>query len=744
MNAAPHQAAAYSQPAMHTRIQPLLPLIGILPLLALAAPGETPEPPPAVDAAGEAAADIKEPEPIPDDKCMDCHGDKDLTNDLPNGGTLSLFVDEKIRKTSIHADLGCVDCHADVTADHPDDEKKPQAVSCATCHESAAETYQKSIHAYTRDKGADSAASCASCHGTHDILPSVNTHSPTHKLNLSQTCGKCHNNPELAKRFNMRYEDVATHYEDSIHGQALTRKGLIVAPSCADCHGAHDISRSVDPTSPVNRDHIADTCGKCHVGVEETYNASIHGQLLAKGDPNGPVCTDCHTAHDIETPSSANYKQVADMRCGKCHEDSLTHYRDTYHGKAMELGRPNVASDVAACFDCHGIHNIYPVDHPESTLSAANRRETCARCHPGATENFTHYIAHANPLDSSKDPILHYTFLFMTTLLLGVFAFCGAHTLLWLARSIWIYRHDSKKYREIKYETQEDDESFTRFTPFDRFLHFLVVTSFLLLVLTGMPLKFYYTDWAKSIFNLIGGAPAARALHRFGAIITFLYFFLHLCDLAKTCWVNRKAIRDPQTGKFTWRHFLSIVFGPDSMVPGWHDVKEFMAHQRWFFGKGPKPQFDRWTYWEKFDYFAVFWGIFAIGISGLVLWFPQFFTTFLPGWIINVALIVHSDEALLAAGFIFTVHFFNTHFRLEKFPMDNVIFSGRISKTEMLHERKKWYDRLVASGKLDQYRVGDEWSRWKSIARPLGFIFFGSGLFLLGLIVYAMITRLVH
>jgi len=128
----------------------------------------------------------------------------------------------------------------------------------------------------------------------------------------------------------------------------------------------------------------------------------------------------------------------------------------------------------------------------------------------------------------------------------------------------------------------------------------------------------------------------------------------------------------------------------------------------------------------------------------MVMWFPQFFTAFLPGWVINIALIVHSDEALLAAGFIFTIHFFNTHFRLEKFPMDNVIFSGRISKTEMLHERKRWYDRLVAEDRLDQHRVRDEWERWKRIARPIGFTFFGIGLVLLVLIIYAMITRLTH
>ena len=101
-------------------------------------------------------------------------------------------------------------------------------------------------------------------------------------------------------------------------------------------------------------------------------------------------------------------------------------------------------------------------------------------------------------------------------------------------------------------------------------------------------------------------------------------------------------------------------------------------------------------------------------------------------------------EALLAAGFIFTFHFFNTHFRIEKFPMDTVIFSGRISKTELLHERKRWYDRLVAENRLEAHRVKDEWEGRKKIAKSLGFLFFGTGLALLALIVYAMLSRLGH
>ena len=207
-------------------------------------------------------------------------------------------------------------------------------------------------------------------------------------------------------------------------------------------------------------------------------------------------------------------------------------------------------------------------------------------------------------------------------------------------------------------------------------------------------------------------------------------------------WAKRGVVRNPQTGRLALRRLTAALFGPDSMIPSFQDLRDFMAHQKWFFGKGPRPQFGRWTYWERFDYFAVFWGVAIIGASGMVMWFPKFFTTFLPGWAINIALIIHSDEALLAAGFIFTVHFFNTHFRIEKFPMDTVIFSGRISKTELLHERKTWYDRLVATGRLEAHRVKDEWEGRKRMARGMGFIFFGLGLVLLGLIVYAMVSRL--
>jgi cytochrome b subunit of formate dehydrogenase len=171
------------------------------------------------------------------------------------------------------------------------------------------------------------------------------------------------------------------------------------------------------------------------------------------------------------------------------------------------------------------------------------------------------------------------------------------------------------------------------------------------------------------------------------------------------------------------------------------DVKDFVATIKWFVGKGPRPDYGRWTYWEKFDYMAVFWGVAVIGLSGLILWFPVLFTKFLPGWVINISQIIHSDEALLAVGFIFTVHFFNTHFRPEAFPMDTVIFTGHMPLETFKHERAREYEELKASGKLDELVSEKNYSKdWMRFIKTSGFIFLGIGLIMVGLIIYAFLA----
>jgi cytochrome b subunit of formate dehydrogenase len=228
-----------------------------------------------------------------------------------------------------------------------------------------------------------------------------------------------------------------------------------------------------------------------------------------------------------------------------------------------------------------------------------------------------------------------------------------------------------------------------RFTRLNRTLHIFMIVSFISLALTGMSLKFSYTGWAVFLSHLFGGFESAGYIHRFAAVVMVTVFVIHLVDV----------VRMRKRDLLSWKE---LILGENSMLFNKRDLKDFIASIKWFVGKGERPEYGRWTYWEKFDYFAVFWGIFVIGSTGLTLWFPEFFTQFLPGWAINVATIIHSDEALLATGFIFTIHFFNTHLRPEKFPMDLVIFTGRVPLEEYKLDRPAEYKALVESGQLEK------------------------------------------
>jgi hypothetical protein len=215
-------------------------------------------------------------------------------------------------------------------------------------------------------------------------------------------------------------------------------------------------------------------------------------------------------------------------------------------------------------------------------------------------------------------------------------------------------------------------------------------------------------------------------LHRLGAITLIVVFVLHIND------VRRKKLA---SGK-TWKQ---MVTGPDTILLLPRDIKEVVASIKWFFGLGPRPHYGRYTYWEKFDYFAVFWGVAVIGSTGMILWFPEIFTHIVPGWFVNVATIIHSDEALLAVGFIFTIHFFNTHFRPDKFPMDTVIFTGRVPIDELKYDKPAEYERLVATGTLEEHLVEPFPRSVEKGFRVFGFIALGVGLCLIALIVYAML-----
>jgi len=238
--------------------------------------------------------------------------------------------------------------------------------------------------------------------------------------------------------------------------------------------------------------------------------------------------------------------------------------------------------------------------------------------------------------------------------------------------------------------TRRVELQYRRFSRLNQILHVLMIISFMSLALTGMTLKFSYTAWAATLSRLLGGYETAGYIHRAAATLMVGIFIAHLVDL------TRRKNRD-------YGSWWAMLFGRDTMLPNRKDLSDFFGTMKWFVGIGNRPRYGRWTYWEKFDYFAVFWGIAVIGSTGFMLWFPEFVTRFLPGWMINVATIVHSDEALLATGFIFTVHFFNTHLRPESFPMDIVVFTGRMPLEEFKLNKPAEYQELVDKGTLEHH-----------------------------------------
>jgi cytochrome b subunit of formate dehydrogenase len=264
-----------------------------------------------------------------------------------------------------------------------------------------------------------------------------------------------------------------------------------------------------------------------------------------------------------------------------------------------------------------------------------------------------------------------------------------------------------------------------RFDAFDRVLHGLLMLSFLGLAGTGLPLLFSEEAWARLLARLLGGFVVTGWLHRVSATLLIGVFLAHLVRVGRRIVVDRR---------------VDLLWGPHSMVPQPRDVRDLVQHLRWFVGRGPRPRFDRFTYWEKFDYWAVFWGMAVIGSSGLLLWFPEQFARVLPGWVFNVALLVHGEEALLAVGFIFTLHFFNGHLRPEKFPMDLVIFTGRVTDAELEEERPAEFERLRATGALDALRVEPPPGWLRRLGRTVGTIAVTAGLLLVALILYAVLT----
>ncbi|MGN6369234.1 MAG: hypothetical protein ACTHN5_13315 [Phycisphaerae bacterium] len=689
------------------------------------------------------AAELSDAE-IQNHRCLTCHAQShiaELTGAeryqmiAPNGTSPAneaaprpgLYVPEKRLASSVHARVACVSCHTDART-LPHAPHMPPASCDASCHAKANSAFLHSAHATALAKGNPNAPRCATCHGSHDILPKSNRNARTFPLNIVQTCASCHEQHVGKTADGLDGRTQVANYLESVHGQGLLKAGLPTAATCADCHSAHDVRPSKDPDSTVNRNHVPETCGRCHVGIVETYAKSIHGTLLAEGNSKAPVCSDCHTAHAISRTNTPAFMKDIVAECGSCHDKppkgsrekaSLYEtYRASYHGQVTNLGM----SRAARCSDCHGAHNITRVDADNSPLNAANKVNVCRKCHPGADVKFAGFAPHADFRNSDRYPILHYVYLYFVVMMSASFGFFGLHCIFWAVRSfIERRRHGPEHKPDFK------GPAIQRFNRVDRINHAFVIITFFGLALTGLPLLYSDRAWAQDLAAIFGGAKAAGIFHRIFAVMLIGNFVVHGVGVFR---------------RFRKHGPKKMLFGPATMLPRKKDLDDLLGMFHWFFFGGQKPKFDRWTYWEKFDYMAEVGGSGIIGASGLLLWFPVFFSAFLPGWAFNVATIVHGFEALLAVGFIFTIHFFNANLRMEKFPVDDVMFTGRLPEEEFKHERGAEYERAVASGEIALLRVKPPPLWYHRVAVALGILAMSVGITIVSLIILAALRIL--
>ncbi len=674
--------------------------------------------------------------------------------------------------------------------------KQEIVLVCSSCHQRDIETYVHSTH-YRRleEDGDDRAPSCVDCHESHAILKPSDPRSRVNDLNISVTCDACHEGHRASLHKEAGRDDSTVscsfchtghqtdmtsisdrifkeggifnkcnycHAEHSAsdkravlaHGNVMDAELVGKEINCTECHVYH---WQVPDENGIPRQSHSD-CENCHAEQNMAYVKSIHGRASAAGIEEAPTCVTCHEEGNVAKPSERFTAEGVVALCSECHADKelmlsfeinpyvVQGFRETYHGKLYSL--MTEGETFAVCTNCHGHHGIVEPESEQSSVNRAHIVETCRQCHPKAEEKFVSYLVHPiQPSEAELERARTSGFIrrieaeeeslqavsidgeardrgaafqtafsaadrFMKLLFVVVIGFFGLHTFLWFQRGIRPRLRREKRY-------------FRRFGPFERILHIMVNVSFLVLCLTGLPQSYLDTDLGRWVFDHLMSLKTAQLLHYYAAAVTGLYFVLHLGQLAF------------KLRRIGWRKLLT---GPDSMVPRGKDFKDFYHHVRWFLGKGERPRFDRWTYWEKFDYFAVFWGVAVIGLSGLIRWREEFFGNLLGGGAVSLADTVHKEEALLAAAFIFIVHFFNTHMRSEKFPMDVSIYTGLISEDEMKEERPEQYERLVKDHDLTPELVKARPIWAMVLAYAWGTFAFLLGLWLLALIILGFLT----
>jgi formate dehydrogenase gamma subunit len=600
--------------------------------------------------------------------CSECHGEKDFIGETEDGKERSLFVDEDSHLNSVHGSFECVDCHVDAEGDPHNDSL--ERVNCGMCHEDSWEHFASGIHGKLFMAGDSAAPSCASCHTAHNILFASDTNSSTCACNLPVTCGKCHGAGGIGSHADHRVNEPVENFQKGVHGKAL-QDGNNEAASCNDCHESHKLLPPSDPSSPIFLMNISKTCGKCHEQESGEYDSSIHGVALANGEFDSPTCTNCHGEHkNISLAQDDNNSQLVEETCAPCHSiaklnekygilrDVVSSYQSSYHGLASAGG-----SKVAAkCTSCHGIHNIFLQSDPRSTIHADNLVETCGSCHPNATESFAQSYIHENP-DSIEDKITSIVRLVYIWLIVVVIGGMLFHNFI-----IWFY------YVKAKIRALKAVSIVQRFDRHWVIQHVSTFLAFTTLVITGFALKYPDQAWVRFL-SYIGLDEVVRGvIHRIAAVVLIVsatYQFIFLIFIKK------------------WKGELV------NLLPNIGDVKLFVQNMKFYLGMSKdRPDFERYGYVEKAEYWALVWGNAVMAVTGFILWFPTAATKVAPPWIIKVSEAIHFYEAWLAFLAIVVYHMFFALFHPEDYPINLTGFTGKMPEEEVKERFPAWYRKL--------------------------------------------------
>ena len=585
---------------------------------------------------------------LKDKDCLTCHSD---------------VVDEGKLKQSIHGGMfTCVDCHKDVKGlVH---ETTPKKVTCAECHADAQQAYEHSLHSKAKP-GAAQAANCQDCHGgAHEILAATDAKSPVNHDNIPATCGRCHGQKFLMESNGVSGQPFIS-YQQSVHGLAI-EKGSKKAAVCTDCHGDHQILPANDAKSPIYKFNVPATCGKCHGAVQQTFDESIHGQAIARGNGLAPVCTDCHGIHSIKAHidpnSSVSEQNIARTTCARCHEgvrlsqefglagNPVTSYLDSYHGLAAEGG----SAVVANCASCHGVHNILPSSDPRSTINKANLDATCGQCHKGVTQKFTLTKVHMD-VSKSKDigsiAVRWVRWIYIVLILLVIGAMFLHNAIIWQCKARALRAMQNPKM--------------TRMSTNQRWQHLILLTSFIVLVITGFALKFP-NSWLADVLAM--GERLRSITHRVAGVVLIGAGLYHIFYLA----ITREG-----------RRLLCDV------APRPRDAFDAWATMRYYLGLGgEKPKFGRFNYAEKAEYWALVWGTALMALTGVMIWAKVWVGDLLARWWVDVATAIHFYEAILATLAIVVWHLYQVIFDPDVYPMNWAWWDGKMPVEHYRHEHE--------------------------------------------------------